>query len=113
MLPNKLLVICQLQDGTRARVVAYLYVMDGVMARGGGGSFADGAPELRCGWTFDAAWLALREAGWVRVGGVCARSGLAWTFVRYGAEYYTRTASPSPSVFVHRRSGLLLLLFRK
>jgi hypothetical protein len=61
-----------------------------------------GRRELR-GWCtraamrldFWCAWLALREPGWVRVGGVCARSGLAWTFVRYGAEYYTCTASPS------------------
>jgi hypothetical protein len=92
-------------------LLQYLYVMDGVMARVGGRG-ASRMVHTGCGGVamrldFDAAWLALREPGWVRVGVVCARSGLAWPLVRYGAEYYMRTAS-LPAFL---RSGLGSSLF--
>jgi hypothetical protein len=39
--------------------------------------------ELRCGWTFfQVAWLDVRKPGWVRAGGVCARSGVQCSAVQ-------------------------------
>jgi hypothetical protein len=69
--------------------VQYLYLMDGVMARAGDGELRGWFTRGVGGWTFDAAWLALREPGWVRVGVGCARSGLAWASraVRSGVLY--------------------------